>query len=748
MREALDAGRAAAARRALEAVSAERDALRRELAAVQDAAGEAYRLAEAVRGSITWRALERARRTLHRPDGTRNLAGRAVSRGLRAAERVAAGRVVGAAAPPPAAGSLAAGPVAVPSTDRPVVSIVVPVYGEADMVAGCLRAIASSAPPELACEVVAVNDLPGDAASRALLDAVPGLRVHHNADNIGFLRSVNRGVALSRGAFVVLLNSDTEPVAGWLEALIDRFLVTPRAGAVGCRLVYPDGLLQEAGGIVFSDGNAWNYGNREDPNDTRFTFARPVDFCSAAALMVRREAWDDAGGFDPHFAPAYYEDTDLCFRIRELGAEVWYEPRATVIHKEGGSHGTDLEVGVKRHQVLNRERFADRWAHRLAAHHPAPAPRALPAAADRRTGPRVLVYDHMIPAPDRDAGSQRMMSMLASLCELGARPVFMPSNGADAQPYRAHLERMGVQVSVAPYGWPPHDELRRLGESVDIAILSRVLETAPILPFVREHLPRARVIFDTVDLHHLREEGRLRDDPVRGRTVPGAYRELELALMRACDTTLVASSDERRVLAEADPSLDVMVVPMAHEVRTGTPDADERSGLVFVGCFRHPPNVDAARWLGAEIWPLVRRRCPEELRIIGPDAPADVAAIAADGVAVVGWVPELEPVLDGALAMIAPLRFGAGMKGKVTQSLASGLPVITTAIGAQGLPVEDGVSVLLAETAEEFADAVARLRSDRGLWRTLARNGREVVHATCSHERMRERMAALLEASR
>ena len=176
--------------------------------------------------------------------------------------------------------------------------------------------------------------------AEALAD-VTGLRIVTNDENLGFLRSCNRAAAQARGRYLVLLNNDTLVLPGWLDALLQTAKDGEDVGAVGAKLIYPNGLLQEAGGIVWQDGSAWNWGRGEDPEDPRFQYVRQVDYCSAACLLVPKALFDELGGFDDRYAPAYYEDTDLCFAIRARGKRVLYQPAAQVVHFEGVSHGTD-----------------------------------------------------------------------------------------------------------------------------------------------------------------------------------------------------------------------------------------------------------------------------------------------------------------------------------------------------------------------------------------------------------------------
>lgn len=576
-----------------------------------------------------------------------------------------------------------------------------------------------------------------------LLGRVDGVRYLRNPRNLGYLRAVNRAAGSGRGEFVVTINSDTEPQEGWLDALVARAEGAPSIAAVGARLIYPDGRLQEAGGVVFRDGGALNYGNGESPHDPRFTFARPVDYCSAAALLVRRDVWERLGGFDERYAPAYYEDTDLCFRVREDGHEVWYEPYAVVTHHEGGSHGTDTAGGVKRHQVLNRERFAERHRDALRRAPARDGAAARRRAADRRSGPAVLVYDGQTPEPDRDAGSLRMFTMLEQMAAAGARVVFIPGDGRDRPEYRAPLERLGIEVADQQRGRGFQEELQRVGDSLSVAILCRPLLSACAVPAVREYAPRARVLFDTVDLHFAREAGRFAGRPPRSETVPRAYREIEFALMRAVDLTLVVSDDERALLAAQVPEAAVGVLPVPHPLADRVPGREGREGYMFVGGYRHHPNIDAVDWLADEVWPAVTALSPAaRLAVIGPDAPPHFERHRSESFEVLGWVPDMAPLIEASVALVAPLRFGAGMKGKVSQALACGLPVVTTAVGAQGLGLTDGRDVLLAETPQEFAAAIERLERDGDLWRRLSEGGRRAAERACSVEAVRAALVA------
>lgn len=629
-------------------------------------------------------------------------------------------------------------PFAVPASDAPRVSIVVPVYDQASHTLGCLRALAEH-PPSAACEIIVVDDGSSD-QTHDWMTSIAGLRYHVRAGNGGFIAACNDGAALARGEYLVFLNNDTFPQPGWLDALLHTFGTWLDAGLVGAQLVYPDGRLQEAGGVVFDDGSAWNYGRFESPEDPRYTSVRDADYCSGAAIMVPTGLFRDIGGFDVRYAPAYYEDTDLAFAVRARGLRVLYQPAARVVHLEGITAGTDTGSGIKAYQIRNRDLFARKWAEALVGR---PAAGTLPSPSTLARGHRqVLVVDAETPRPRHDSASLRMVNLMRLLVGEGAHVVFLPADLRAAGEDAAALRQLGVETWHAPFAGSVASWMRAHGQRFDVVLLSRHYVAAELIPLVRRYAPQARVVFDTVDLHFLREQrgADLAGDGALRRSA-GKTRDRELALMRGADTTLVVSPVERDMLAALLPATArVEVLSNLHDLAgSGAPFAQRRD-LVFVGGFRHPPNADAMLWFGREIFPRIRARLPDvRLHCIGAEPPNEIRALQEiPGITVHGHVPDLAPYMDGARLAVAPLRFGAGVKGKVNLSMAHGQPVVATPCAVEGMHLVDGHDVLVAEGADAFADAVVRLYGDASLWHRLSTNGRENIRKHFSLDAARD----------
>lgn len=626
----------------------------------------------------------------------------------------------------------------------PLASIIIPVFNHFEDTLNCLKSI-SQADGKITYEIIVIDDGSSDVTS-SVLSHCKQLHYIRNEENLGFLRSCNKSAAAARGEYLVLLNNDTMVLPGWLDAMIDTFTGHPGTGLVGSKLLYPDGSLQEAGGVMWADASGINFGRNDNPDLPQYNYMRDADYCSGASICVPRRIWDEMNGLDEFFAPAYYEDTDLAFRIRNAGYAVLYQPFSKVVHFEGVTSGTNIAEGIKHYQAINREKFLGRWKHELSDHGDSRQPFVLYRNRVRRK--HALVIDVCTPKPDQDSGSVDTYQYLMMLRKLGFEVTFISVVDADlVDRYAIDLMKNGIECIYGPYPVYITEYLKKMGKTLDLVMLFRAPYGGRFIDPVRKYAPGAKVIFDTVDLHFLRET---REKELMGAKLShhesGVDKEKELSIMKKSDATILVSEHELEYLTSLGVNSRVRYIPLPREVAGRKTGFENRKNIVFLGGYLHLPNVDAVKYFIQEIWPLISPRLPEaEFWMAGSNLPEELKALAGERIKAVGFVPHLDELFSTIKISIAPLRYGAGVKGKVISSLSFGVPCVATPVAAEGMGLVDGENVLLGETPQDFADAVVRIYSDAQLWDKVSLNGLKTIQENYSLQTFERNLARLLD---
>lgn len=624
----------------------------------------------------------------------------------------------------------------------PPVSVLVLQWGETDLTERALGAVRRSlydGPLELLVWDNGSPEGPGAVAQMSDVTLV------ESPANVGFGPANNRLAERATGDLLLFLNNDTILAPSCLGRMVERLTApSPQHGkrvvAVTPQFRNFGGEVLELGSYVGDSGEAWQLLRGERAPHSLLDRPFAAHYGSAACLLVWRGEFLEAGGFDELFAPAYYEDADLCLRLCGDAAQVIVEPRAVAYHLEGATAGTDVLAGAKRFQLRNRGRFAARWSRRLDRLPPVSRSAALRHAFSG--GDRALVL-WLMPdflKPDQSGGHARVRREIEALVEAGTAVVVWAEQMGDHGRYSRFLDDLGVT-------WCGCHEPSRslLGNRQDsiVSSLEGVLRldiwdavvawSADVAhrfgPAVREYAPGTPFVVDSAVLLYLQCE--------RGVAAGAALVEdlvtekaWELAVYGAADGLIASSEADAAAVRRELPHLDVVTFDVGAYMPVPVPEGQQQGSLVFLGSFIHPPNVDAVVWWVEEIAPRIEELCGRAvpLRVIGSSAELVSAVAGGNGwLDVVGWVEDLQEEMARARAFVVPLRYGAGTKDKISIAMRYGVPTVSTSIGAESMPGELHRALMVADEPGHFATQVVRLMEDDQQWKHAAESTRRAA---------------------
>jgi O-antigen biosynthesis protein len=629
-----------------------------------------------------------------------------------------------------------------PQFREPLVSIMIPTFNKVAYLYQCLESILAYT--DIPFELIIVDDCSHDATSQVLGKLV-NVHIVKNAENMEFIRSCNKGASLAKGQYILFLNNDVMVTPKWLSVMVETMGRYPKCGAVGAKLVRPDGTLQEAGCVTWQDGSALAYGRGDDPWKPEYCYPREVDYCSAACLLVRAELFHKLGGFDERYLPAYYDDSDLCFGIRQLGYQVVFQPQATVFHYEYGSRSFERAKAL---MEANQPKFAKKWAEALIQQYPYGH---VLRARDRRQGKRVLVMDDQIPAPYLGSGFPRACKMLEFLAELGFIVTFVPVNERTPhQPTTHRLQQLGIEVFYGN-GFSPEAVFRSRSGFYDVVLISRPHNGARFLGHARQWFPNALLVYDAEAMFCLRE---IRKAQVWGYglsdTEKKAMLQEELKVMMAADVVITVSEAEREIITQEGAHNNVIVWGATHEVSMPSRSFSERRDLLFIGGFidGHPPNTDAVLHFAKKLFPKIHKRLPDcRFIVVGSHPPASIQGLASECIIVTGFVEDVKDYYEKCRLFVVPLRFGAGISLKLTEAMGYGIPAVVLPFPAAGLGLQDGREVLIAKDDDEFVAKVVQLYEDERLWFTVQQSAQDYIRQHCSPEAMKQELSDIISSS-
>ena len=618
--------------------------------------------------------------------------------------------------------------------NKPIVSIIIPVYNQFNYTYNCLKSIIDNSGNKISYEVIIANDCSTDITTQ-IEKIIKNINVVTTTKNLRFLKNCNNAAKHSRGKYILFLNNDTQVQENWLLPLVELIEKDEKIGAVGSKLVYENGMLQEAGGIFWNDASAWNYGRMDDPTLPEYNYIKEVDYISGAALMIKKSIWDKLGGFDENFAPAYYEDSDICFSIRKMGYKVMYQPASVVVHFEGISNGTDVSEGLKQYQVVNQKKFLEKWKNVLEKENYPNGMDVFHAKDRSRSKKTILFVDHYVPMYDKDAGSRAVFHYVNLFVNYGYNVKFIGDNFFKHEPYTTVLNQLGVEVLYGNYYYNNWQSwIKQNSKYIDLVILNRPHITCKYIDLIKQ-FSNIKIVYWGHDLHFLRERREYEINKNKKLIESSKkWEELEFSIMKKADISHFFSNFEIDIIKSKNNNIKAKMIPINiyKNIKKKNISFKERRDLLFVGGFSHNPNIDAVLWFCKEILPTVLKRYPNiKLNIVGSNVPDEIKQLESENILIKGYVTddELENIYNFSRISIVPLRYGAGVKGKVIEAIYNQLPIITTSIGAEGiLKAESFLSI--KDDPTDYAEEIIRIYDD---YKTLEEKSDKSYHYICKY---------------
>ena len=617
-------------------------------------------------------------------------------------------------------------------SDRPELSVIMVLHNQFALTLAALASLRANFAGSI--ELMLVDLGSTDETSR-IDQYVSGADIYHFDANVGFIRGCNVGVLGASAEFILYLNNDIELAFGAVDAGLRHLRSKPGVGAVGGKIIRSHGLLQEAGCIVWRNGTTTGYLRGQSPLVPEANFVRTVDYCSAVFLMVRTDVVEQLGGFDDDLMPAYYEDADLCIRIRQAGYDVVYDPSIVVLHFEHGS--TESGVATAADMIQNRDRFFKKHADYLQgrpirnARLQHSSPRF--AAGDAK---RILLIEDTVPLRFMGSGYVRSNDIIQVMASLGYQVTVFPMQRSQfdiASIYRDMPDTVEVMYDKGVDSLPEFlVERRDHYDAVWVARthnLSRIRHLLDSLLVPGPGFPL--IVLDTEAIVAKRDAANTAVTGGETRDLASAV-EHELRHADICRTIVTASEEEVSDLRRLGWDNVSVIGHMRRPMPTPRAFAD-RAGILFVGAMHKQlsPDYDSLVWFVDEVLPIIEQSLQWQTRltVVGYTAPGVSLERFANHsrVTLRGMIADTEPLYDQHRVFVAPTRFAAGLPYKIYEAASYGLPVVATELLSRQMNWQNGIDLLSADAQdpELMAKHVIALYEDEALWQQIRVNALE-----------------------
>ena len=615
------------------------------------------------------------------------------------------------------------------SSENPNVSIIIPFYNEAIYTHNCLKYLHQNLSQKYSFEIILIDDNSTEFCDFSFFS---GIKIIKNEINLGFLKSINKGINSAKGEYVYILNNDTEVSPKFLEELFYVFENFENVGAVGSMLINSNNTLQEAGSVFMKDFNFRQIVKHKKLFNPEINYIHKVDYCSGCSLLFKK--YSDIGNlnlFDEQFAPAYFEETDFCFQLRYLQNKfVYYTPFSKITHYNGVTYDSKKvknQNKIEQKQKLftvNKERFKNKWQIQLDA---IKAPTVEDRIQEIYSQKSIVFFAGMVPEHDRDSGSNRFMEIIKAFIQQDYHVTLIVKNVYCENNYIEFYQRMGVNIF---YEYKHFSSVITYLKNQKLnASLAWFYSPKPFINYykiAKKYLPNAKLVYDMVDIHHLRYKRAIELDPKRISLKKNyhLYKKLEIKAAKVADYVITISDFEKNYMEQFCESRKLVTISNIHYPKIekiNTLPFKDRKDVLFIGS-THTPNIDALYYLYSKIMPLVWQKLPNlKVNVIG-NIKDKINDISHPNIFFTGYVPKVEEYFISNKFMIAPLRYGAGVKGKIGQAFEYYLPLVTSSIGAEGMFLENKKNALINDTPEGFANNMIELYNDEVLWTSLQNN--------------------------
>lgn len=604
----------------------------------------------------------------------------------------------------------------------PKVSVIIVLFNQAELTYNCLKSLSHSKGVEL--ELIIVDNCSTDRTA-TLLSRTSGAHIIQNKVNKHFLAGANQGASVARGEYLLFLNNDAEVLEDTIANAALAMATNTSIGALGARIIRPDGFLQEAGCYILRDGSTFGFGVGDDPFSTRYSNKRVVDYCSGAFLLTRETTFRGLAGFDEAFSPAYFEDVDYCLRLSKAGLKTMYDPSVTVFHSEKSSS----ENRTTAEYLTDKNRLQIRRNHRdILIKKPFPPIRF----GTSTTGRKILIIDNAFPDSKEGQGFPRAELLLSEIIKMGFEVTFLALNqttppvlpGAHSN---IHFVAIGDDLDF-------EIALGKHAHGAKIILVSRspnMERFSHIYPFVAAIDDDTPIIFDAEALFANRAilEASVLEGLELSATEIRDIISKEVKLTEDADLVLTVSKPEANTFLEHGAK-NVHVVSHVAHLRDEVPGFENRQGLLMVGPILNAktPNADGFKWFLEKVLPLIRAKLPLPLQLQHAGKfELSEREFPAGSFQSYGMVENLSALYDSNRVFIAPIRFGAGIPIKVVEAVSNGIPVVATKLLATQLEWNDGEELLIGESPDDFAAACVRLYSDQSLWERIQTKAKDRV---------------------